>query len=286
VRNFLSFAIFIVALVCLNQRSTARGLPAGSLQQQAQQTATPQQQTPPAATPQPPSPQQPAAPISPAPPTHSGPVIVLNPAHGGTDTGARGGNGAIEKDIVLQYARTLRADLEHDNFRVVLTREDDSNPSYDDRAAMANTYRDVIFVSLHVASTGAAGTARVYYYRFASAPTGPTADVAATAMPVPPPAPSLTLWEEAQLPHVEASHRLADVLQGELAQRLSGSPIMASAVPVRELRSINAPAVAVEVSSVSVSDPNSLAALASPLAAAITHGLEAFRAAASAGANQ
>ena len=214
-------------------------------------------------------------------------MIVLNPAHGGTDSGARGGTGAIEKDIVLQYARAVRAELERNNFRAVLTREDDSNPSYDDRAAMANTYRNVIFVSLHIASTGAPGTARVYYYRFASAPTGPSESTAtvATAEQVSTPARSLIDWEQAQLPHVESSHRLADDLQSELARSLSGSPIVATAAAVRELRSINAPAVAVEVSSVSVPDASTLASLASPLAAAIAHGLETFRTSASAGSN-
>lgn len=211
-------------------------------------------------------------------------MIVLNPAHGGTDTGARGGTGAIEKDIVLQYAKAVRAELERDNFRVVLTRDDDSNPSYDDRAAMANTYRDVIFVSLHVASSGAVGTARVYYYRFASVPNGPTATIASTALPNPQPATSLVLWQLAQQPYVETSHRLADALQTELAQRMSGSPIVATAVPVRELRSISAPAIAVEVSSVSVTDPNSLSAFAAPLAAAVGRGLQSFKSA-TAGAN-
>lgn len=271
-RNILSFAIVIGALFCLNRTSIAHN-------QEQTQTATPQQA--PAHTP----PQQPSPPIpTQQAPAHSGPVIVLNPAHGGTDAGARGGTGAIEKDIVLQYAKAVRTELERDNFRAVLTREDDSNPSYDDRAAMANTYRDVIFVSLHVASTGAAGTARVYYYRFASTPSGPAATIAAAALPNPQPAASLALWEEAQAPYVETSHRLADALQTELAQRMSGSPIVATAVPVRELRSIGAPAVAVEVSSVSVTDPNTLSAFAAPLAAAIGRGLQSFKAAV-AGAN-
>jgi N-acetylmuramoyl-L-alanine amidase len=212
------------------------------------------------------------------------PVVVLNPAHGGTDAGARGATGAIEKDIVLQYARAIRGDLERANFRVVLTREDDSNPSYDDRAAMANTYHDVFFVSIHVGSVGAAGTARVYYYRFASSPGTTSGGMAATALQEPS-ASSLVTWEQAQAPYADSSHRLADALQSEIAQRLSGSPIMATAVPVRELRSISSPAVAVEVSSVSVTDPNSLSALAPQLSAAITQGLQAFRSASQAGAH-
>ena len=111
------------------------------------------------------------APQNTAPPAPASPrrriqdrLSWIDPAHGGTDSGARGGTGVLEKDVVLAFAKTLRAEIERQGYRAVLTRSDDSNPSYDDRAAMANGYRDVIFISLHIASTGAAGTARAYYY--------------------------------------------------------------------------------------------------------------------------
>jgi N-acetylmuramoyl-L-alanine amidase len=217
----------------------------------------------------------------PAVPVYKGPMIVLDPGHGGTDTGARGETGAVEKDLVLDYARMARSELESEGFHVVMTRNDDSNPSYADRAALANSYRDAIFISLHVSSTGTFGTVHTYYYQFGSLPNGPKVGRAA-AHPTP-----LVLWEDAQLTHVDASERLANALQVQFAQRFSGSPATASAAAVRELRSVNAPAVAIEVASVSVQDPNSLAALAGPLAVAIARGLQAFRgmAAAASGAH-
>lgn len=216
------------------------------------------------------------------PPPPSGPVIVLDPAHGGTDTGARGET-EVEKDVVLHVARSVRAELERRGYRVVLTRNDDSNPSYDDRAALANAYRDAIFVSLHVASTGAAGTVRTYYTQFsepaASAPVAPAA-IAKTPNPVPP---RLLQWEEAQRPYLNASHRLADLIQGELAQAFSGSPGAATAVPVRALRSVTSPAVAIEISSVSTPTPDLLTASAGPLADAIALATAASRPASSQG---
>jgi N-acetylmuramoyl-L-alanine amidase len=220
---------------------------------------------------------------SPAPPTESpqasapaGPVIVLDPAHGGTDTGARG-EAVVEKDVALQIARTVRAGLERQGYRVVMTRNDDSNPSYDDRAAVANAYREVIFISLHVASTGAPGTVRAYYAQFA-APVAPEA-VTTEASPKAPnaPAPRLLKWEEAQRPYLDASHRLADLIQGELAQAFSGSPPVSTGVPVRVLRSVTAPAVAVEISSVSTTTPDLLTASAAPLADAIARAIVASR---------
>jgi N-acetylmuramoyl-L-alanine amidase len=207
-------------------------------------------------------------------------MIVLDPGHGGTDTGARGGSGAIEKD----YARVVRGELERHGFRVTMTRNNDSNPSYDDRAAVANGYRDAIFISLHMATLGAPGTARVYYYRFSSSPAGPASPGTGEAKSAAPPI-SLIGWRDAQLPHLDSSHSLADLLQTQLAQHFPGSPTTASAVPVRELRSVDTPAVAIEVSSVSVPEPSSLAGFAAPLADSIVQALESFRPAPSGGNN-
>jgi len=190
----------------------------------------------------------------------------------------------VEKDVVLQIARAVRAELERQGYRVVMTRNDDSNVSYDDRAAAANARRDAIFVSLHVSSTGTSGTARVYYHQFAAPiPPAPSAAVA-NAKPEAPPPSGLAVWEEAQRPYLDASHRLADLIQSGLAQSFAGSPVNASGAAVRGLRSVAAPAVAIEVSSVSVSTADSLTATAAPLASAIAQAVAAFRQASPTGA--
>ena len=252
----------------------------------AQIPAPPQTQPPP--TP----PQQPAPaqnPTPPAAPVHTGPVIVINPAHGGTDDGARAGNGLVEKNVVLIFARMLRSEFERQGFRVVMTRNDDSNPSYEDRAAVANAYRDAIFISLHVSSTGQLGAMRTYSYQFcspvavvsagadaeaanASGPgavsSGPTQSASSSR---------LIVWEEAQRPYSDSSHKLADALQAALAQKFAGSPGTSARFAVRELRSVAAPAIAVEVSSISGSDSNSLLAMGASLTATIERSVQAMR---------
>jgi N-acetylmuramoyl-L-alanine amidase len=207
---------------------------------------------------------------------------VVDPAHGGTDAGARGEN-AVEKDIALQLARSVRVALERQGYRVVMTRNDDSNPSYDDRDATANAYRDAIFVSVHVSSTGSAGTVRAYYMQFA-APVAPAPLAIAAGPPARSASPvALASWTEAQRPYVAASRRLADFVQGELAQAFSGSPPASAAVPVRTLRSVTAPAIAVEISSVSTETPEMLTASGEPLGAAIARGIALFRQASTGG---
>ncbi|MBZ5695124.1 MAG: N-acetylmuramoyl-L-alanine amidase [Acidobacteriia bacterium] len=210
-------------------------------------------------------------------------VIVLDPAHGGTDTGARGET-SVEKDVVLQIARTVRTELERQGYRVVMTRNDDSYVSYDDRAAVANAHPEAVFISLHVSSTGTSGTARVYYHQLAAPIPPAPGTTAANAKSQAPPATGLTVWEEAQRPYSDASHRLADLIQSGLAQVFSGSPVTASGAAVRGLRSVAAPAVAIEVSSVSVSSADSLIATAAPLANAIAQAVGAFRQTSSSGA--
>jgi N-acetylmuramoyl-L-alanine amidase len=270
----------ILALGAIFWPSPARALPWQQQSPTPAQVPAPQQAQP---TPSPAPPQSSLGPYPLPPPLHSGPTIVIDPAHGGTDNGARGQSGEVEKDVVLIFARMLRSEFERQGYRVVMTRNDDSNPSYEDRAAVANGYRDAIFISLHVSSTGKTGTARAYSYQFA-APVGvfgPTGG-AGSASPASAPAAGargggLILWDQAQQSFVEASHHFADVLQAQLAQKFSGSSAVSTRVAMRELRSVAAPAVAVEVSSVSVTDPNTLLVMGAPLAAAIARGVQALR---------
>jgi N-acetylmuramoyl-L-alanine amidase len=195
-------------------------------------------------------------------------VIVIDPGHGGTDTGARGAASFAEKDIVLQFARALRAELERLGYRVVMTRNDDSNPSYDDRAALGNAYPDAVFVSLHVSSTGKIGTARAYYYQMPAAAPASSMSSAGLSSPI--------RWENAQRPYAEASRRLANLVQIELSHRFAGSPNAPTPVAVRSLRSVGAPAVAVEISSVAAPDPSAVTALSGPLASSVARGVAAF----------
>src|SRR5690349_18457885 len=104
---------------------------------QAQSTQTPS--TPSQAPPQtsapgtqqtPPAPSQPALEPT-APPQKALGVVVLDPAHGGADAGARGSAGIVESEVVLSYARLLRISLEAQGMRVILTRQANDDPSFD-----------------------------------------------------------------------------------------------------------------------------------------------------------
>jgi N-acetylmuramoyl-L-alanine amidase len=189
-------------------------------------------------------------------------VVVLDPAHGGTDLGARGTEGIHESDVALQFAAQVRRALEQQGFQVIQTREGNENPSFDDRSARVNAQRGAVFITLHIASTGLPGTVRTYVMPEMTMPRDPS---------------GLIPWDQAQAPFVVLSHKLGDLVQAELAKRFRGSPELALAAPVRQLRTTAAPAIAVEVSSVSVEDLSELDRMIPGVAEAIAHGVAAFR---------
>ncbi len=76
--------------------------------------------------------------------------IVLDPGHGGKDPGASA-FGMKEKDIVLQVAKKLAVKLKKDlGYEVILTRNDDTFISLEQRTAIANTNSADLFISLHL----------------------------------------------------------------------------------------------------------------------------------------
>ena len=83
-------------------------------------------------------------------PARSLPVIVLDPGHGGVETGAVGPGGLQEKDVTLDLARRVKSLLDRQGFTVVLTRDDDRILPLDDRTAIANQNRAELFLSIHL----------------------------------------------------------------------------------------------------------------------------------------
>ncbi|HEX8872643.1 MAG TPA: N-acetylmuramoyl-L-alanine amidase [Candidatus Acidoferrum sp.] len=189
-------------------------------------------------------------------------VVVLDPAHGGTDPGARGTEGIRESEMVLLFAAQVKSALAAQGFQVITTRDGNENPSFDDRSARANAQRGAVFITLHVASTGLAGTARVYV----SPEISPGGE-----------ATGLLAWDRAQGPYTKLSRKLGDLVQAELAKRFKGSPATAQVAAVRQLRTTAAPAIAVEISSVSVEDRADLDRMIPGVADAIAHGVAGFR---------
>lgn len=77
-------------------------------------------------------------------------VIVLDPGHGGIDSGTVSRDGVDEKNVVLAVARDLKAKLEADKrFKVVMTRNDDHFVTLRGRVKFAREHNAELFISLH-----------------------------------------------------------------------------------------------------------------------------------------
>src|SRR5947208_16629973 len=80
------------------------------------------------------------------------PLIIIDPAHGGSESGAVLNPTILEKDVTLSLARRLRVDLGTRGFVAELVRDGDINLSTDDRAAKANATHPTLYVCLHATS--------------------------------------------------------------------------------------------------------------------------------------
>jgi len=161
-------------------------------------------------------------------------VVVLDPAHGGSDGGSRIGDTLLEKDVTLAFAFRLRALLVARGFTVAMTREADApmgpggQPlTLDDRAGIANHPHAVACLLLHAT---AAGTG-VHLYGSELNP----APVEVALLP----------WLTAQAAWVPQSGALKTQLG--LALTRAGIPLVSSRASVRPVDSLTCPAVVVEL---------------------------------------
>jgi N-acetylmuramoyl-L-alanine amidase len=95
-------------------------------------------------------------------------TVVLDAGHGGYDRGGIPGQRVSEKDMTLDVARRLKSVLQASGYRVVMTRDSDVFVPLGTRTAIANSYRNAIFVSVHFNSAtrrGASGIETYFYSR-------------------------------------------------------------------------------------------------------------------------
>jgi N-acetylmuramoyl-L-alanine amidase len=182
-------------------------------------------------------------------------TIVIDPGHGGDESGARGASGALEKDLTLAVARRLKAAIEGRlGIRILLTRDGDTTVSLDQRAALANTNKADLFLSLHANASPRAATAgaEVFYLgldEYGSEAQRAVQD-AGDAVPVFGGGTrqiELILWELAQARHIQQSASLAAIVAQELGRAVPMSPRALQQAPLRVLVGANMPAVLVEM---------------------------------------
>jgi len=171
---------------------------------------------------------------TPATPFNRG-IVLLDPAHGGLDSGSRISDSILEKDVTLNLAFKLRSLLSARGFTVIMTRDSDAatppgatNPlTLDDRAGTANRAHPVACLLLHATAAGSG----VHLYSSELDPT--------------PGEPLANPWLTAQAPWVTQSERLQKQLG--LALTRASIPLVNSRASVRPVDSLTCPALVVEL---------------------------------------
>jgi N-acetylmuramoyl-L-alanine amidase len=192
--------------------------------------------------------------------------VVIDPGHGGTDSGVRAPAGALEKDIALDVARRLKGAIESRlGLRVLLTRETDRDVSIDERTSLANNNKADLFISLHANASVRAGLRGVQVLTLDTQDyPALTADLKKFAVPViggGTRTVAAVPWNVAQVPFAARSAAFGVVLTGHLHERqVPLHPRATDLAPLRVLASANMPAVLLELGF--LTNPEDEAALA------------------------
>ena len=99
-------------------------------------------------------------------------TVVIDAGHGGYDRGGIPGQSVSEKEMTLDVAQRLKKTLAANGYRVVMTRDSDVFIPLGTRVAIANSYANAIFVSIHFnsAKRSGAGGIETYFYNRESLP--------------------------------------------------------------------------------------------------------------------
>jgi len=184
-------------------------------------------------------------------------TIVVDPGHGGTEVGATGPGGSLEKDLTLTLARSLKRKLESRlPVRVVLTRDEDIDLPLETRTALANENKAELFLSIHLNSSLSELTAGAETFFLSMQASDDQAEELAAAENLGPPrstedrehvALQLMLWDLAQTQHLESSQQLARLIQDELNGALDLRNRGVRQAPFSVLMGATMPAVLLEL---------------------------------------
>ncbi len=200
-------------------------------------------------------------------------LVIVDPGHGGTDTGCRGSTGVLEKDIVLDLAKQIAEVSRQNQIRVLLTRDADLDRRPTERIDIANRNQGKLFLSLHCNASFSMQAEGIHLYvnnpRGELQSGGPLMDSDETSQN------NTIIQALSQEDFLMQSRQFAAILQKELAL-LSPSLILFTEVPLATLSGVYMPAVVVEIGYLSnetdetrLTDADNVASMAAAILQAI-----------------
>jgi N-acetylmuramoyl-L-alanine amidase len=194
-----------------------------------------------------------------APPQIPTPLVIIDPAHGGSDSGAALNAAMPEKDVTLVLARRLRQELASRGIAARLLRDGDVTLTVDERAEAVNGLHPSLYLAVHATSLGSGLRLYTALLPVGEDSRGPFLD-----------------WQTGQASALDRSRVIQEQITRVLQKK--GTILRSVSAPVRPLNNITVPALAIEVAP-SDADVSQLAsadyqqtvcsALANALAAAV-----------------
>jgi N-acetylmuramoyl-L-alanine amidase len=185
--------------------------------------------------------------------------IVIDPGHGGLESGAKGKFGTLEKDLTLALGLKLAEIVRQKRAsNVVLTRDRDVDLSLEDRSAIANNNKATVFISIHVNGSyrkGAAGPETFFLSKDATDEESRRVaflennseeldnSIQAEDQDVI----KMILWDMAQTAYLNQSSQLAEDIQSQLNILWGTRNRGIKQAPFKVLTGVACPAVLVEV---------------------------------------
>ncbi len=155
-------------------------------------------------------------------------VIVINPGHGGNDTGCVGQSGLRECDLTLAIAQRLQQALAQETgAKAILTRDGDSMVSHRQRANLANSNKGDLFLSIHAGGGYAPEAHGCEVFCSAPLPGGAAAPAGGA--------------------YTDRSFAVAQRVAPALAKATEASDRGARAIPCQLLKDVSMPGILVEV---------------------------------------
>ena len=166
-----------------------------------------------------------------------GKLIVIDPAHGGTEKGVRLSDRYYEKDITLNIAMLLQKELNRwENIRVQLTRHTDRNISISERIRITGMSHPDVFISLHVnAGFGKNSTGYEIYFPGFKSTSRDNSDAAEIVR------------DMAKNKYLNDSVRLAQLIQKSMEKVFPRKGRGLRDAPIPLLEDLSMPAVVVEI---------------------------------------
>jgi len=162
-------------------------------------------------------------------------TIVIDPGHGGEQSGASRGTDSMEKDIVVDVALRLSDKLTRLGYQTVVTRTGDAEADMTARAGLANNAKGDLFISLHAsAGFGVRASQRGVYVMDEGPLDGDDTHSGSF------------LWSGQQAAYLPDSLRLAGEIKGRLSS-LGGGSVAMKDIPVYGFNGLAMPAAIVEI---------------------------------------